>query len=179
MQTSRIALTVLAIAALAAAGCFLITGQIVVSFAMPSPFTALNTGTLASVDVDLNTVSEYSKHKNELKQVEDLALTGDFHNNTSSPANVSVYIVPACTAGLTTAQLTSGQGVALWGPLAVAANGTEHIDWNRSSGLFTGRQALIDEIKGDGHFRLYFIANGAFDVTITNGAVVSVLSAGK
>jgi hypothetical protein len=42
-----------------------------------------------------------------------------------------------------------------------------------------GRQALIDEIKGDGHFSLYVIANGTFDLTLSRGAVIAVVSAAK
>ncbi len=78
-----------------------------------------------------------------------------------------------------TASQVQSQGVLLWGPLSVAAGTTEKVDWNRSSALFKGRQALIDEIKGDGHFRLYVLASGAFNVTVTNGAVIAVISAGK
>jgi hypothetical protein len=130
------------------------------------------------VDVDLNTIGDYKDHKNDLKRVDDLALIGDFKNNTGSTASVEVWLVPSGALALTSAQLTA-QGVRLWGPLSVAAGGTEHVDWNRSASLFVGRQSLINEIKGDGHFSLYVIANGTFDVTVTKGAVIAVIGAAK
>lgn len=182
MKMLRTTVPVLALAALASAGCFLISGQFVVNFALPTPFTAVGGGTLQSVDVDLNTIGDYSDHKDDLKRVDDLALIGDFKNNltSGSPAQVECWIVPAGTAGLTYAQLTTpGTAVKLWGPISVAANATEKVDWNRSAALFAGRQTLIDEIKGDGQFRLYVATAGAFNVTITNGALIAVVGAGK
>ena len=67
----------------------------------------------------------------------------------------------------------------LWGPLDLAASGSEHVDWNRSSSLFVGRQALINEIKGDGKFSIYIIANGIFNLTVTDGAVIAMVSIGN
>jgi hypothetical protein len=178
MKTLRIVVPVLALAALAATGCFLISGQFVVNYALPSPFSVVAGGTLHGELVDLNTVSEYSDHKAELKRVDDLALIGEFRNNTVTTASVEVWIVPAGTLNLSLAQVQSS-GVQLWGPLSVGANSTQTVDWNRSATLFKGRQTLINEIKGDGHFSLYVIANGAFDVTVTKGAVIVVVGAAK
>jgi len=91
---------------------------------------------------------------------------------------VETWIVPAGTTGLNALGLAQN-GYRLWGPLTVAPNSTVNVDWNRSAGLFVGRQKLIDEIKGDGVFSLYVIANGAFNVTVTNGAVIAVIAAAK
>ena len=178
MKTLRIAVPVLALAALAATGCFLISGQFVVNYEMPSPFSVVAGGTHHGEFVDLTTVGEYVDHKSELKRVDDLALIGEFKNNTVAAANVEVWIVPAGTLNLGLAAVQSN-GVQLWGPLNIAANSTEKVDWNRSAKLFKGRQTLIDEIKGDGRFALYVIANGSFNVTVTNGAVIAVIGAAK
>ncbi len=178
MKTLRTTVPVLALAALAAAGCFLISGQFVVNYVLPTPLHVVGGTTLTGVAVDLNTISTYSDHKSDLERVDDLAIIGDFKNNAGSAANVECWIVPAGTLALTAGQLTS-TGTKLWGPLSVAAGATQKVDWNRSAGLFVGRQALIDEIKGDGLFSLYVIASGAFDVTVTNGAVIAVVGAAK
>ena len=178
MKTLRTVVPVLALAALAAAGCFLISGQFVVNYELPSPFTVVAGGTLHGELVDLNTVSEYQDHKSELKRVDDLALVGDFTNNTVAAASVEVWIVPAGTLNLSLAQVVSS-GIQLGGPLTIAGNATEKVNWNRSATLFKGRKALIDEIKGDGRFALYVIGNGAFNVTVTNGAVIAVIGAAK
>ncbi len=179
MKTLRTAVPILVLSALAAAGCFLISGQFVVTYQLPDPLNVVNGATLVGVDVDLNTIGDYADHKDDLKRVEDLALIGDFKNNTGSTANIEVWIVSSGTLlGLTLAQVQAN-GVQLWGPLSVGAGATRNIDWNGSSGLFKGRQTLIDEIKGDGHFALYVIANGAFNCTVTNGAVIAVVGAAK
>ena len=179
MKTLRLTALALSLAAIGATGCLLLSGQFVVTYALPDPLTLVSGTTLAAVDVDLNTISEYGDHKDDLKRVDDLALVGDFHNNTGSTANVQTYLVAnAASTNLTPAQVTQ-QGVLLWGPLAVAANATEHVDWDRSSGLFKGRQALIDEVKGDGHFLLYVLTSGSFNLTVRKGAVIAVIGAAK
>jgi hypothetical protein len=178
MKKLRIGLAVAALAALGAAGCFLISGQFVVTYALPSPFTVVAGATLHGEFIDLNTISEYTDNKAELKRVDDLAIIGEFRNNTGSTATVETWIVPSGALNLTSAQLAS-QGTLLWGPLNVAANSTEKVNWNRSATLFKGRQALIQEIKGDGQFALYVIANGSFSVTVTDGAVIAVIGAAK
>lgn len=176
MKTLRFAVPVLALAALASAGCLLISGQFVVHYALPTPLDVAAAATLTGVDVDLNTVGEYNDHKDKLKRVEDLALVGDFRNNAGTAADIEVWIVPGAALGLSLAQVQA-QGTRLWGPLSVAAGATRSIDWDGSAALFKGRQALISEIKGDGRFSLYVIAGGAFDLRVTDGAVIAVIGA--
>lgn len=179
MKTLRNAVPLLALAALAAAGCFLISGQFVVNFLLPSPLHVTGAATLTGTDVDLNGIGEYADNKAQLKRVDDLAIIGEFTNNSASAATVDAWLVPTGGAtSLTLAQLQA-QGVRLWGPLPVAAGATEIVNWNRSATLFVGRQSLIDEIKGDGHFALYVIANGAFDIHVEKGAVIAVIGAAK
>ena len=177
MKNLRIVVPVLALAALAAAGCILISGQFVVSYELGT-YHAIGGGTLLGTAVDLNTVSEYQDHKSELKRVDDLALIGEFHNGTVVASTVEVWIVPTGQTSLSLSALQSS-GVQLWGPLTIAGNATEKVDWNRSAKLFKGRQTLIDEIKGDGKFSLFVIANGAFDITLDKAAVIAVIGAAK
>jgi hypothetical protein len=180
MKTLRNAVPLLALAALAAAGCFLVSGQFVVNYALPSPLTFSTTGSFAGVAVDLNTIGEYSDHKTDLKRVDDLALIGDFRNNLTSAVTVEAWIVPSGILTLTPATLATGGGQKLWGPLVIPASSTVSVDWNKSASLFVGRQLLIDEIKGDGTFSLYLKGTGAaFDVTVTKGAVIAVIGAAK
>ena len=178
MQTLRSAGPLALLAALATAGCLITSGQFVVNYALPDPLHVVGGTTLTGVDVDLNTINDYSDHKDDLKRVDDLALIGDFRNNTGGTATVQTWLVPSGALNLTPAQVQAN-GVLLWGPLSVAGNATEHVDWNRSAGLFKGRQTLIDEVKGDGRFSLYVMANGTFDLTVTNGAVIAVIDAAK
>jgi hypothetical protein len=176
MKTLRRTVPLLALAALAAAGCMLTSGQFVATYNLPDPLNVSSALTLTGVDVDLNSISEYNDHKNELKRVEDLSLVGDFTNNSATAAQIEVWLVPSAALNLTPQQLPQN-GTRLWGPLAVAGNTTEHVDWDRSAALFVGRQALIDEVKGDGHFSLYVVASGAFNVTVTKGTLIVVVGA--
>jgi hypothetical protein len=177
LQTLRRTLPLLALAALASAGCMLTSGQFAATYQLPDPLQVTSALTLTGTDVNLNDVSEYRDHKDQLKRVEDLSLVGNFTNNNSSAAQIEVWIVPDASKTNLTQQQLQANGTRLWGPLAVAAISSEKVDWDRSSALFVGRQALIDEVKGDGHFALYVIANGAFDVTVTKGTLIVVVGA--
>ena len=176
MKTLRRAVPLLALAALAAAGCMLTSGQFVATYNLPDPFDVSSLA-FAGTSVDLNTISEYKDHKDQLKRVEDLALVGSFTNQTITAAQIQVYLVPDGSQTTLTAQQVVANGTRLWGPLTVAGNSTEVVDWDRSSALFVGRQVLIDEVKGDGHFALYVLANGAFSVRVTEGTLIVVVGA--
>jgi hypothetical protein len=178
MKTLRRTVPMLALAAWAAAGCMLTSGQFVINYDLQDPTHVVTVGTLPGQLIDFNTVSEYNDHKDDLKRVEDLALVGDITNNLGTNAEVDVWIVPSGALNLTPGQVQA-QGVHLWGPIAVAGNSTERVDWDRSSTLFVGRQALIDEIKGDGRFSLYIIGNGTYDLTIRSGSVIAVIGAAQ
>ena len=159
------------LAALTSAGCMLTSGQFVATYDLPDPIT-VSQNFAANFDVDLNTVSDYKDHKNDIKRVEDVSLVGEFTNNGTSTTQIEVWLVADTSLPVG----PQPSGVPLWGPLTVAANTSEKVDWNTSSALFEGRQALIDEVKGDGHFRLYVAATGA-NCTVTKGALVVVVSA--
>jgi len=94
MKTFRKSPALLALAALAAAGCILTSGQFVAHYALPD--SAFNTGgTFQGEIVDLNTIGEYNDHKQDLKRVDDLALVGDIRNNGAAAVQVEAWIVPA------------------------------------------------------------------------------------
>ena len=173
MNVLRRTVPLLALAALAAAGCMLTSGQFVATYDLPDPIT-VRQNLVESFDVDLNTVSEYNDHKAQIKRVEDVALVGAFTNNGASAAHIEVWLVADASLPVGPPQQN---GVRLWGPLTVAGNATERVDWDRSAALFAGRQALIDEVKGDGHFRLYVITDGVVSVTLTKGSLIVVVGA--
>jgi hypothetical protein len=177
LQTLRRTLPLLALAALASAGCMLTSGQFAATYQLPDPLQVTSALTLTGTDVNLNDVSEYRDHKDQLKRVEDLSLVGNFTNNNSSAAQIEVWIVPDASKTNLTQQQLQANGTRLWGPLAVAANSSEKVDWDRSSALFVGRQALIDEVKGDGRFRLYIVTTGQVNVTVTKGSLIVVVGA--
>jgi len=154
----------------------LTSGQFVATYNLPDPLSVSSIG-FYGTEVDLNTVSDYHDHKDQLKRVEDLSLVGSFTNNNSSTAQIEVWIVPDASKLNLTPQQLAANGTRLWGPLTVAANATEKVDWDRSAALFVGRQALIDEVKGDGDFAIYVVANVTFNVTVTKGSLIVVVGA--
>ena len=176
MKTLRFGLLTAALAALAATGCILTSGQFVATYALPD--ATFNTGgTFQGELVDLNTIGEYNDHKQDLERVEDLALVGDITNNGGASVQAEAWIVPGATSAPT--GVVPG-AVKLWGPLTVAAGATVSVDWDQSTTLFVGRQALIDEIKGDGVFGLYIAAPSAsYNITTTNASFIAVFSAKK
>lgn len=174
MKTLRMSLVLVTLAALAAAGCFLTSGQFVVHYELPDG-TFNTSGTFQGVLVDLNTIDEYNDHKQDLVRVEDLALVGDLRNNGASAVQAEVWIVPAATAE--PGGVVPG-AVKLWGPVTVPANSTVKVDWNESAALFVGRQVLVDEIQGDGVFGLYLAApSPTYDISTLNAAFITVISA--
>ena len=176
MNTFRKSPALVALAALAAAGCILTSGQFVAHYALPD--SAFNTGgTFQGEIVDLNTIREYNDHKQDLKRVDDLALVGDIRNNGATAVQVEAWIVPAATTPPT--GVVPG-AVKLWGPVSVPAGSTVNVGWDESSELFVGKQVLIDEIKGDGVFGVYLSApSPTYDINTTNAAFITVFSAAK
>ena len=179
MKNIRLWLPVMALAGLISAGCFLVSGQFTVTFNFNDPINIVSPTALAGQYIDLNTVSEYNDHKGDLKDVADLAVLGQFTNLTGNAAAVELWMVATPSGALTTDAAVRGAGQKIWGPLSVAGNSSVNVGWDQSAALFTGRQALITEIKGDGEFALYALANGAYSLRINKGALIAVISAGK
>jgi len=180
MKNLRFVLPALLLAGLTASGCFLLSGQWVIDYHFPTPLN-ITEGALSKVAVDLNTISIYNDHKDDLKDVEDLALVGTVENNATA-ANLEVWMVPAGGSNfVTAAAVRSGTGSRkIWGPMAIGAGATRKIDWDASAALFTSRADLVSEIKGDGVFDLYVISSAdPFSLTITDGVLLAVVSAGK
>jgi len=163
------------------AGCILTSGQIQIDFDLPS-FTGNSVTGIAGTSIDLNTEKEYKDNKDKLKDLTDLAVLGKFTNNSATPVNVEVWMTPAQTSYLTAAGLAGdATKIKVWGPFSVAGNATKTIDWNASAQLFTvaGKAALLNEAKGDGSFTLYAVgAAGAYDFSVTDGALVLVIDVG-
>lgn len=161
-------------------GCIVTSGQVMVSFELAD----VSIPTVASAirqDIDLNEISEYQDHKQDLKALADLAILGEVHN-TGAATSVEFWMTPGLTA-YTTAAAVRGDPTAIpvWGPFAVAAGATEQIDWDDSAALFVGRDPLLAEAQGDGTFSLYILPSSSATVAtfdFNNGVFVMVLDAG-
>jgi hypothetical protein len=181
----RVRLALGALLALAASGCLLLSGQFVVTYDFAAhgydPITVNSSLAVVGVPVDLNQVSEYKDHKKDLKDVSDLALVGAITNlDGSASTDVEVWMVASPgSSPLTTDASVRSSGVRIWGPLHLAPNETRNIGWNDSAQLFSGRAALVDEIRGDGRFDLYALGNNGYHYRVSHAAVIAVIAAGK
>ena len=183
MKNLRLASCITALAGLMATGCMLISGQFLVTFNFADhgydPLTVTSPAALVGVQVDLNTITQYKDHKSELKSVADLALVGTFTNLNATATDIEVWMVGTPSGLLTTDAAVRSAGTRVWGPLHLDASGSRKVGWDDSAKLFGGRQALIDQIRGDGQFDLYAIGSGAYSFRLDKGALIAVIDAGK
>ena len=179
MNKLRFLLPSLALAALTASGCFLVSGQFLVKLDLDSPLVVSSAASITGLAVDLSTNSTYNDHKDKIKDLSDFALLGTVHNNSSSELQLVVYMIPSGTTSALILSTVQGTGIRIWGPLVVAGNGEVAIGWDQSAALFTpeGKATLLDEIKGDGSFSLYAVG-AAPNFTFTHGVVVAVIAGG-
>ncbi len=87
----------------------------------------------------------------------------------------------ASTAYTTPTEVTTN-ATKLWGPFNVKAGEAKQVGWDESAALFdeTGKALLLNEIKGDGKFTIYAIANvGTYSFKVDNGVLALTISAGK
>jgi hypothetical protein len=182
MKNARWFIPSLMMAALLATGCFLISGQFIVKYDLHDVHVTSSTG-IDGVIVDLTTVDEYNKHKDDLKGLSDIAILGDFTNNGVSDIDVEIWMVDNAGPLVSDAATVRADGVRVWGPFHLAAGATRKITWDESAALFAaGKKPLLDQIKGDGVFTLYALGpagSTVYDFTVANGTLVAVIDAGK
>jgi hypothetical protein len=183
MKNLRLILPSLALAALTASGCWLVSGQFTVSVDLATPINVDSGTTIAGAQIDLNTEKDYKDHKSNLKGIVDCALLGKFTNTGTGSLNVIVYLTPALTSHTTPALLNAdATKVQLWGPLTLALGASKVVGWDESAALFTtaGKAALLSEVKGDGAFTIYAVgATAPYKLRLENGVAVLVIDAAK
>ena len=178
MKNLRWILPALALA-LFAPGCILTSGQFLIDFDLPN-ITASSTTGVVGEQIDLSDNSDYKDHKDDVKAIVDYAVLGKFHNTGPSDIDVEVWMTRDLTS-LTTGGAVTSTGIKVWGPLKVPAGGTVTVDWDTSAKMFTaaGKQALLDEAKGDGNFTLYAVgAAGTYDFDVDDGSIALVIDFG-
>lgn len=165
---------------LATPGCVLTSGQFLVNFNLDN-FDVSTSTTVTTENVDLTTESAYQDHKNDLKGLSDIAVLGKITNTGTTDIGVEVWMTAGATAYTTPTEVTTN-ATKLWGPFNVKAGETKQVDWDESAKLFstTGKALVLGEIKGDGKFTIYAIANvGTYSFKVDNGVLALVIDAGK
>jgi len=178
MKNLRLILPILALA-LFAPGCILTSGQFLIDFDLPN-ITASSTTGVVGEQIDLSNDSDYKDHKDDVKAIVDYAVLGTFKNTGAADVDVEVWMTRDLTS-LTTGGAVTGSGIKVWGPLKVPAGGTVTVDWDTSAKMFTaaGKQALLDEAKGDGNFTLYAVGTaGTYSFDVDNGVIALVIDFG-
>jgi hypothetical protein len=166
--------------ALATPGCVLVSGQFLIDFDLDSFDASTNTA-VTREDVDLTTDSDYNDHKDDLKGLADVAVLGKITNSGSADIGVEVWMTGGPTTYTTPSEVTTN-GTKLWGPFNLPAGDTKQVPWDESAKLFTstGKALLINEIKGDGQFTIYAIADaGTYQFNVDNGVLALVIDFGK
>jgi hypothetical protein len=181
-RLTLLGLGLVALIALGATGCFITSGQILVHYALPDPFTINGADGFELVAVDLNTISAYKDHKDKVKNISDFAVVGKFTNTTGTGGGVEVFITAGATNYTSPAAIRAG-ATKLWGPGTIGATGsTRTITWDDSAALFTaaGKTMLLNEAKGDGVFTLYTIgtAGSTNTIRVEKGGLILVIGAG-
>lgn len=166
--------------AVATPGCVLVSGQFLIDFDLDN-FAASTDTAVTREDVDLTTESDYNDHKEDLKGLADVAVLGKISNTGSTDIGIEVWMTAGPTTYTTPTQVTTN-GTKLWGPFNLGAGVTKQVNWDDSAKLFStgGKALLISEIKGDGQFTIYAIADvGTYQFNVDNGVLALVLDFGK
>jgi hypothetical protein len=167
--------------ALPLAGC-LLSGQFVVAFDIRDPLDIVSPVAVVPIPVDLTTESVYNDHKDGIANIVDAALVGEIENKGTSAVEIEFWMTPGTTAYATASEVRGdAAAVRIWGPFHLEAGERRAIGWNRSAELFSGRTALIGEIKGDGQFTLYALGPSAaiaYHFTVHRGVLVVTIDAG-
>src|SRR5437773_12026954 len=125
MLKPRIVLPSLGLCALILNGCFVTQAQLFAHFDLPSPFTIdSSTDPFELVPIDLNTLGDYSKHKDNLKGLSEVAVVGKFTSLRGPAGTVEVWITPDLTAYATISHVMA-DGTLLW-PGSIGAAPAEH-----------------------------------------------------
>ncbi len=162
---------------LAFVGCILTTGQITIDFDIGT-VTITSPDNMEAEQVDLNTIQDYVDHKEDLEGVADMALLGEVEN-TGPALGVEAWLTKDVTNYTTDTQVRAN-GILVWGPFDLAAGETKRVQWDDSAKLFSpaGKQAVIDEVQGDGIFTVYILgAAGSYSFNVTECTLVLVLDA--
>jgi len=138
------------------AGCLLTTGQFNIDVDLDDAFFS-GSGVDREL-VDLNTNEDYVDHKDDLVGIADIAVVGDAENNTGSEIEVEAWITGADTDYSSAAEVRD-EATKLWGPFTLAAGEEKKITLDDSAALFdpAGKYVLLEELKGDGIFTVYFL----------------------
>jgi hypothetical protein len=186
MRIPRLLLPSLALAALTAGGCFIVSGSYLVSFGLPDPIVVDSATSIVAAQVDLTENSTYKDHKGDLKGVSDCAVLGTFSHIAGGAVDVEIWMTPDPTSHTTAAALAAdATKIRVWGPFHLDASGagsSRKIGWDEGARLFSiaGRAALVAQVKGDGAFTLYAVgASTPYSFKIDKGVFLAVVDAGK
>jgi hypothetical protein len=151
------------------AGC-IASGTIVLVFDVDG-FQSSNT-TLDHRNVNLTENSDYDDHKDKIKSVDAITLTGFIVNNGSSEISAEAWISDDST--LTTVADIQNNGTLIFESPTIPAGDTLFLEWADGMQYMRNFGILEDEIKNDGIFTVYGIASGPFNLTYDLSIIISI-----
>jgi len=177
----RLLVASVGLSAVVLTGCFITQAQVFTHYSLPNPFTIdSTTDPFERVAVDLNTISEYQDHKDNIQTLTDVAIVGKFTNESGPAGSVEAWITPGITA-YATVNAVKTNGTKLWAGSIGAAPSTRVIGWDESAEMFNpaGKAMLLAEAKGDGQFTIYaFGTSGLYRIKVEDGQILITLSGG-
>jgi hypothetical protein len=135
------------------------TGTFVLVFDIDG-FTSSNV-LFDSRKVDLNTEGDYEDHKDNIKSIDAITLTGFVVNNGQADAFAEAWI---SDDSLTTIDQVRSLGTKIFEAPVVAAGDSIFLDWSDGMAHIQNLSAIESQMEGDGIFYIYGIANGAFSL---------------
>jgi len=155
-------------------GCGITTGQFTIVYSVDD---------IASTDndvemywLDLNSEPDYADHKDNLKNVESIAIVAFLWNHADEDASGEVWV--ATDSMYTTADEVRDNGTRIFVSPSIPANDSLMVDWEDSYAHMENVDYLEDLIMDVGAFAIYGLADETpFDVEI-QAEIVITLTAG-
>lgn len=168
---TRIMILIAAVAALVLGGC-LVSGQITI-FQTINETTSTNL-VVTPILVDLNEEEDYVEHKNDIESVDEISVVAIIRNNLATAADVKMYLSddPNLTS-VAEVEDPDNATLVFVGP-TVPASGTLKIGWADGFKYIVDKQAIAEQLVGDGIFVLYAVADGTFSLRIKAEVAVTM-----
>jgi hypothetical protein len=152
---NAIGITLAAALAVLVGGCFLTTGQKTI-------FKKVNTGATSNlkvnkIEVHLDTEDDYAEHKDKIKSIDGISVVAVIKNNRDEPTRMKLYI--SNDTSLVDVGTIESDATPVFLSPTVPASDSLRIGWAEGFQYIKNKDALINEILGDGVFTLYAIAD--------------------
>ncbi|OGC91506.1 MAG: hypothetical protein A2W25_00585 [candidate division Zixibacteria bacterium RBG_16_53_22] len=161
-------LTVALLIPVVIAGC-LASGTLVVVFDI-AEFISLPVS-IVYQPIDLTLNSDYEDHKDKIKSIDTITLTGFIVNRGSSDAVSEIWISDELYTD--TASVRQNASLVFISP-SIPVNDTLFLHWADGKANMRNQDILADQIKDGGQFNVYGIADGSFNLQYDLSVIITL-----